>query len=292
MLSETTKLQRYLSTEFITKRRLALPTVWLKPEGIVPSPEDVVADSIFTDLDAWTDQNLGVRLVDGHIELRIKAPDDIWASCLFEAFAYLQVDGRAAYGAYQVSSIIIKIDDPETIDSWEHRWPRGHTDKEGQKVTTKVIYSAVAMPRSKAIWRVSAPLPGSRVAGDTVLWRPRGKPPADLPELGLEDLEMVRPLAATNMESICRAIAYATLLYWISDFARWADRLGFDADPDHWRLAREARWRRSSHQYARHEPGRRLLGSDRQHVSRSQSAGVLTKTRSCDQPIGRVVSEC
>ena len=215
MLSERTKLQRYLSTEFISKRRLNLPAVWLKPEGIVPSPEDAVANSIFTDLDAWTDQNLGVRLVDGHIELRIKSPDDIWAGCLFEAFAHLQVDGRAAYGAYQVSSIIIRIDDHETIDSWEHRWPKGHTDKEGQKVTTRVIYSAVETKRSKALFRVSAPLPGSLLAGDTVLWRPRGKPPADLPELGLEDLEMVRPLAATNMESICRAIAYATLLYWI-----------------------------------------------------------------------------
>ena len=45
-------------------------------------------------------------------------------------------------------------------------------------------------------------------------WRPWGKPPADIIELGVEDLEH-RALAATNMESICRGIAYATLLYWI-----------------------------------------------------------------------------
>ena len=215
MLSETTKLQRYLTTEFISKRRLNVPAVWLKPEGLVSSPEDAVADSISTDLNAWTNQNLGVRLVDGYIELQIKAPDDVWAGCLFEAFGHLQVDGRAAYGAYQVSTIIIKIDDPDTIDAWADRWPKGHADKEGQKVTTKVIYSAAETKRSKAIYRTSAPLPGSILAGDTVLWRPRGKPPADLPELGLEDLEIVRPLVATNMESICRAIAYATLLYWV-----------------------------------------------------------------------------
>ena len=214
-LSETTKLQRYLSTEFISKRKLQLPAVWLKPEGIVPSPEDAVADSISTDLDAWEDQNLGVRLVDGHFELKIAAPDDVWSGCLFEAFRHLRVDARAAYGVHHVSSILIRIEDPESIDPWRDRWPVGHSDKQGQKVKTQIVYSAAAMSRSKAIWRTSSPLPGSIMAGETVCWRPQGKPPAGLPELGLEDLEIVRELAATNMESICRAIAYATLLYWI-----------------------------------------------------------------------------
>ena len=41
-----------------------------------------------------------------------------------------------------------------------------------------------------------------------------GKPPATDIELGLEDLE-ARPLGSTQMESVCRGIAYATLLYWI-----------------------------------------------------------------------------
>jgi hypothetical protein len=214
MLSETTRLQRYLSTEFISKRRLILPAVWLKPEGLVPSPDDAIADSLSTDLDAWTDQNLGVRLVDGHIELKIAAPDDIWADCLFKAFRILQVDARAAYGVYRVSSIILRVDDPKTIDRWVDCWPVGHTDKEGKKVKTQIIYSAAETSRSKAIWRVSSPLPGSILAGETVVWRPQGKAPAIDPDLGVEDLE-ARPLAATNMESICRAIAYATLLYWI-----------------------------------------------------------------------------
>ena len=214
MLSETTQLQRYLSTEFINKRRLNIPAVWLKPEGLVPSPEDAVANSLSTDLNAWTDQNLGVRLVDGHFELRLTTPDDVWSGCLFEAFRHLHVDARAAFGAHHVTSIIIRIENEDTIDRWEARWPKGHSDKENQKVSTKVVYSAAPTSRSKAIWRCSAPLPGSIVAGADILWRPMGKPPATEPELGVEDLEM-RQLSATSMESVCRGIAYSTLLYWI-----------------------------------------------------------------------------
>ena len=144
MISEITKLQRYLTTEFITKRRLNIPAVWLKPEGLTPSPEDAVADSLSTDLDAWTNQNLGVRLVDGHIELRITSPDDVWVHCLFDAFRFLAVDARAAYGVSHVTSIIIAIDNPDSIDAWEHRWPKGHSDKAGQKVSTRVHYSSPA----------------------------------------------------------------------------------------------------------------------------------------------------
>ena len=72
MPSQTTNLQRFLTTEFISKRRLNIPAVWLKPEGLTPSVEDVVADSVSTDLGAWDEQNLGVRLVDGHIELQAR----------------------------------------------------------------------------------------------------------------------------------------------------------------------------------------------------------------------------
>ena len=214
MLSETTKLQRYLTTEFISKRKLNIPAVWLKPEGLTPSSEDAVADSLSTDLDAWDNQNLGVRLVDGHVELRIASPDDVWAHCLFKAFRHLAVDARAAYGVSHVTSIIIAIDNPDSIDAWEHRWPKGHSDKEGHKVSTKVHYSVSPLVRSKAIWRTSQPLPGSLVAGHDVVWRPMGKSPATDIALGLEDLE-ARPLGVTQMEAVCRGIAYATLLYWI-----------------------------------------------------------------------------
>ena len=126
----------------------------------------------------------------------------------------MRVDARAAYGAYCVTSIILRVEDEETIDRWQERWPVGHTDKEGKKVKTQIVYSAPATSRSKAIWRCSAPLPGSIVAGADILWRPAGKRPAADPELGLEDLEY-RQLGATTMEAVCRGIAYATLLYWI-----------------------------------------------------------------------------
>ena len=212
MPSKITQLQRYLSTEFIAKRRLNLPAVWLKPEGSTTSPEDAIADSVSTDLGAWDEQNLGVRLVDGHIELRLETPDDVWAHCLFKAFRFLSVDARAAYGVHHVSSILINVDGE--IERWSHRWPKGHVDHAGRKVRTEFRYSSAPTKTSKAIYRVSAPLPGSLIGGETVCWRPWGKPPADIAELGLEDLE-ARPLAATNCESICRGIAYATLLYWI-----------------------------------------------------------------------------
>ena len=214
MPAQPTQIQRFLTTEFITRKRLNLPTIWLKSAGSSPSPEDVTQDSVYTDLGAWDEQNLGVRLVDGHFELKIASPDDIWSGCLFEAFDYLNVDARAAYGVHQVSSILIRIDKPGSIDGWVHLWPVGHTDKQGQKVKTEIVYSDVPTTRSKAIWRTSSPLPGSMMRGETVCWRPKGKPAAELAELGLEDLEY-RELAATDMESVCRGIAYATLLYWI-----------------------------------------------------------------------------
>ena len=212
MPSQTTNLQRFLTTEFISKRRLNIPAVWLKPEGLTPSVEDVVADSVSTDLGAWDEQNLGVRLVDGHIELRLETPDDVWVACLFKAFRFLSVDARAAYGVHHVSSILINVDGE--IERWAHRWPKGHIDHQGRKVRTEFRYSAAATKTAKAIYRTSAPLPGSLIGGETVCWRPWGKPPADIIELGVEDLEH-RALAATTMESICRGIAYATLLYWI-----------------------------------------------------------------------------
>ena len=212
MPSQQTTLQRFLTTEFITKKRLNIPAVWLKPAGAEPSPDDAVANALSTDLAMWDDQNLGVRLVDGHFELKITAPDDVWVKCLFEAFEHLRVDGRAAYGPHHVSSILLRADDD--IDLWRHRWPAGHPDKAGHKVKTRIVYSEAATARSKPIWRHSSPLPGSLIGGLDVFWRPKGKPPSDLAELGLEDLEL-REIAATSMESICRAIAFATLLYWI-----------------------------------------------------------------------------
>ena len=210
-----TEIQRYLTIDFITKRRLNAPTVWLKPESSAADAADAIRppESLSTDLEEWRnpadERNLGVRLVDGFIELRIQAPDDGWASGLFDA-----LDARAAYGAKRVSAIILKIDDPTTIDRWLDLWPRGHRDKAGAWVETKFVASLAPTRVSKAIWRDSSPLPGSRYGGALVSWRPKGKPPADKPELGIEDLE-ARPIAPTSMEKVVRAIAFATLGYWV-----------------------------------------------------------------------------
>jgi hypothetical protein len=215
---EQTQLQRILTIEFITKRRLNAPVIWLRPESLSPSPDDALKTSgkLDTNLEEWRskddERNLAARLTDGYVELSVKSPDDVW----FQLLA-AQLDTRAAFGPMDkpISSIIFKIEDPTTIERWDDLWPKGHKTKEGAWVETKLNYSTPPTKSANAIWRDSKPLPGSRFGGDLVVWRPRGKPPATDVELGLEDLE-ARPVPATNMESICRAIAFATLGYWIN----------------------------------------------------------------------------
>jgi hypothetical protein len=213
---EQTQLQRSLTIDFITKRRLNAPVIWLQPESLSPKPDDALATpKLDTNLEEWRqpndERNLALRLADGFIELQLQSPDDIW----FQLFAS-QLDARAAFGPLNkpISSIIFKIEDPTLIERWADRWPRGFKDKANSWVETKFTYSSPPTKTAKAIWRDSKPLPGSRFGGDLIVWRPRGKPPATDFELGLEDLE-ARPVPATNMESICRAIAFATLGYWI-----------------------------------------------------------------------------
>ena len=218
---ETTQLQRTLTIEFITKRRLNAPVVWLKPESLASNPDDAAATpgKLDTNLEEWRlqsdERNLAARLVDGYIELQIKAPDEVWVDCLFKAFRG-RVDGRAAFGLNKkpISSIILKVEDPATIERWAARWPKGHKDKAGGWVETKFAYSSSATKTSKAIWVDSRPLPGSRFGGDLIVWRPLGKPPATDAELGIEDLE-ARSLEPTTMDAVVRAIAFATLGYWV-----------------------------------------------------------------------------
>ncbi len=213
-------IQRQLTVEFIAKRRLDAQVVWLRPEAATASTEDAVKapSALQCDPNEWLDErddrNLGARLADGWIELKIKSPDDVWVRGLFKAVR----DARAAFGnPNRVSSILFKIDDPQNIDRWRDLWPRGHKDKSGQWVATEFEYSLAPTRTSKPIWRDSSPLPGSKFANAIVCWRPNGKPEADIVELGLEDLES-RPIPATSMESICRAIAFATLSYWIEAY--------------------------------------------------------------------------
>jgi Family of unknown function (DUF5906) len=214
------ELQRALTVEFITRKRLNVPIVFLRPESANPSAEDAVKppEGLATDLGLWTDdRNLGARLVDGFIELQIKAPDDVWCRCLFSAFHHLRIDGRAAYGAERVSSILLRIEDPGSIDPWHTLWPKGHKDRTGNWIETKFVSSDLPTPKSKPVWRDSRPLPGSVLDGNVVVWRPNAKPPALTAELCLEDLES-RPIAATTMPAVVRAIAYATLAYWIQAY--------------------------------------------------------------------------
>jgi hypothetical protein len=219
MPANSTKTQRDLTIDFITKKRLNLPTVWLKPEASAPKPEDALKkpESLSTDIEEWRDlgddRNLGVRLVDGHIELRIVSPDDIWPMTFFEACSALRIDTRAAFGTRRVSSVILQVD-PDKIESWRGRWPKGHRTKGGEWVETSFETSLTPTKLSKAIWRDSRPLPGSRVNGELVVWRPQGKPATDDIDLGLENLER-RMLGSTSMEAIIRAIAFSTLGYWI-----------------------------------------------------------------------------
>src|SRR5579864_8881932 len=218
MPSEATNTQRHLTIEFITKQRLQARVIWLKPETTDASPDDAVkpSEGLNTNLEEWRnladERNLGARLENNLIELQIKAPDDVWNQSLFKAFRFTKVDARAAYGTHRVSSILISVDGK--IEPWRDRWPRGHRDKADAWVSASFAHSQAGTKVSKPIWLHSAPLPGSRFGGELVVWRPGGKPAADNIELGLEDLE-ARVLAPTNMESICRSIAFATLSYWI-----------------------------------------------------------------------------
>ena len=50
-----------------------------------------------------------------------------------------------------------------------------------------------------------------------VVWRPKGKPAALDPEIGVEDMEH-RALEPTGMDTLIRALAYATLVYWIRTY--------------------------------------------------------------------------
>jgi hypothetical protein len=222
-MPELATIQRNLTVNFIDQRRLNVSAVWFKNESAVPV--EGPAQTVTRDwLIEGEERNLGAELRDGFVELQIKAPDDVW----FKLFAS-QVDARAAWGGHlkPVSSVLFKIDDPASVDAWIDRWPRGSRDNANAWVETKLAYTPAPTKRAKLVPHYSAPLPGSRFAGTTMVWRPMGKPAANDVELGTEDLE-ARPVPATNMETICRAIAFATLGYWVNvylDHGPWDESL-------------------------------------------------------------------
>jgi len=206
-----------LTVDFLSHRRILAPAIWLKPESEFPSAEDAVASSLDTVLDQWLDladeRNLGVRLLDGHVEMTIKAADEAWTFCLFQACAHLKIDARMAYGPVNrpPAAMIVRIEDPTTIEPWRKVWPRGFKTKSGDWTETQTVYST--MPTAKAatpVWRNSKPLPGSIADKTPIVWRPNGEKAVELGELAPQ------PLGATTMPAVIRAHAYASLIYWIA----------------------------------------------------------------------------
>ena len=155
-------------------------------------------------------RNLGIRLEGGYIELRIKSGDDAFAHAFFLACEHLRIDARAAFGIHQISSVILNV----AGAGEQQLWPRGFKDKRGHWTEVTPVISSLPTKSAKAIWGYSRPLPGSLLPDGIVAWRPKGKAAALDVLMGIEDLEP-RAIAPTTTPVIVRAIAYATLAYWI-----------------------------------------------------------------------------
>ena len=219
MSAGNAQTQRAITIDFITRRRLAAHAVFFRPNTGEPDAKDALADDLTTDLGAWDgpEHNVGVRLDGGHLELGIRAGSDAFAHAFFLAADHLRLDARAAFGVHQISSIIIKVEDQELIEPWAPRWPKGFKDKHGHWTETTVKTSSMKTKSANAIYRYSKPLPGSVVPEGVVVWRPKGKPAALDPEIGVEDMEQ-RALESTGMDTLIRALAYATLVYWVRTY--------------------------------------------------------------------------
>ena len=218
-IEDVARLQRALTVEFISKQRLNLSAVWFRPHGADPNADDALADKLDVDLGSWDgpEHNVGVRLENGHLELRIKAGDDAFAHAFFLAAEHLRIDARATFGVDRISSVILNVEDQELIEPWEPRWPKGFKDRHGHWTETTVRTSSMPTKSAKAIYRFSKPLPGSITPEGVVVWRPKGKAAALDVDIGVEDLEP-RALAPTGMDALIRALAYATLVVWIRTY--------------------------------------------------------------------------
>ena len=180
----------------------------------------------------------------------------------FLAADHLKLDARVAFGVHQVSSILINVEDSELIEPWAPRWPKGFKDKRGAWTETTVKTSSAKAKGANAVHRFSKPLPGSIVPDGVVVWRPKGKAAALDIDIGIEDLEP-RALAPTGMDTLIRALAYATLAYWVRIYLDGLDRVGRQPDPHPGRLAGPGRGRGPRHQRAGQMPGGHLLVSHR-----------------------------
>ena len=245
----TARLQRALTVEFITKRRLNLSAVWFRPQGSDPNADDALADKLDVDLGAWDgpEHNVGVRLENGHLELRIKAGDDAFAHAFFLAAEHLRIDARGAFGVDRISSVILNVEDQELIEPWAPRWPKGFKDKHGHWTETTVRTSSMATKSAKAIYRFSKPLPGSITPEGVVVWRPKGKAAALDVDIGDRGSRAARARADGHGRADPRArLCDARRLD--PDLPRRADRLGLDPDAQPRRLDRPRRGRGPRHQ--------------------------------------------
>ena len=212
-------IQRLLTVQFIQRRRLNAPAVFFRPHTDTPNAADALAETMDIDIGAWdaaSDHNMGVRLEGGHLELNIKSADDAFAHAFFLAASHLNIDARAAFGVNRISSVILKVDDPASIAG--HLWPRGYKDKRGHWTETSVRASDVATKSAKGLPRFSKPLPGSITPDGVVVWRPRGKAAALEAELGGRRISNRALIADTTIAAIGRAVAYATLAYWVRTY--------------------------------------------------------------------------
>ena len=216
---ETARLQRILTVQFVQKRRLNIPVIWLRANADAPEAKDALSETLDTDIESWDgpERNLGARLENGYFELRIKAGGDAFAHAFFLACDHLHIDARAAFGIDRISSVILRVEREAEIEQWLHLWPKGFKDKNGHWTETTAVASSSATKSARAIPRESKPLPGSVVPEGVVVWRPKGKAAALDVELGLEDLE-ARTIAPSTIPEIIRALAYATLAYWVRTY--------------------------------------------------------------------------
>ena len=216
---ETARLQRILTVQFVQKRRLNIPVIWLRANSDAPEAKDALSETLDTDIETWDgpERNLGARLENGYFELRIKAGGDGFAHAFFLACEHLRIDARAAFGVDRISSIILRVERQAEIEQWLHLWPKGFKDKHGHWTETTAVTSSLATKNARAVPRESKPLPGSVLPEGVVVWRPNGKAAALNVEFGLEELEP-RTIAPSTIPEIIRALAYATVAYWVRTY--------------------------------------------------------------------------
>ena len=151
----------------------------------------------------------------------------------FLAAEHLRIDGRAAYGTSTVSPrSSLNVEDPGRTSKFGRlRWPKGFKDKHGHSDRNDghdVVRCQQRAPKgstgspSRCRGR-SCPTASSCGAQEARQRR------STWPTSASRNLEP-RALAPTGMDTLIRALAYATLVVWIRVYLIGADRLGREPD--------------------------------------------------------------